>query len=557
MSRLVFGLFIYCLLNIAVAVEPTEPTVQDDKLQQTILRLQEIDQSLIQKKLEQKTLLKKQKSTKEAEDVNDIKLQRQELKKLINQLDLTFEQVATGGIDSSLFEQKAVPEFDLNKEIVQITRPVIDSLKKLTEKPRLIEQLRNKIKSLEELKHSTQQAKDSISIILKQPLTNDIKNKLKTLQKNWEKYEADIDESLKTANYQLENTYTEKVSPGSSIVSSIKEFFRERGFTLLVALSAAFAIWFIIYLFEKVFFHFYKPHAKGKARILWKRITGYIFSAIKVLLVLSSVITVFYIRNDLLLLALVILILIIILLNLRNTLPKYLSEIRMLLNLGPVRLDERVIYQGIPMQVNNIGMYSFLSNPELVGRVRIPVNELSTMISRPANDSWFPCREGDFLMLSGDIYAQVLSQSVESVRLKVKGCPVQIPTNEFYSSQFRNLSRDGFSLAVVFGIDYANQAKCLDEVPQIFMTALEKAFAESDYHINSLVVEFKAAAASSLDYLIATSIPGEYADSFFKIERMIQRTCVAVCNEQQWGIPFQQLTIHAGDGFSPSNVSNK
>jgi len=226
-----------------------------------------------------------------------------------------------------------------------------------------------------------------------------------------------------------------------------------------------------------------------------------------------------------------------------------LAEIRLLLNLGSVRLDERVIYQGIPLQVSSIGMYSFLDNPELKGKIRLPINELSSMISRPSNDPWFPCQEGDYLMLSGDVFAQVIQQSVETVQLKIKGCPVQIPTASFIESEFRNLSKSGFSLAVVFGIDYSHQADCIETVPQIFLSALEKAFEINEYNLNSLIVEFKSASASSLDYLIAVSLPGEHAESYFKIDRLIQKTCVEVCNEQQWGIPFQQLTIHAGDGF--------
>jgi hypothetical protein len=40
---------------------------------------------------------------------------------------------------------------------------------------------------------------------------------------------------------------------------------------------------------------------------------------------------------------------------------------------------------------------------------------------------------------------------------------------------------------------------------------------------------------------------GESAASYFKIERLIQQTCVNICNHEGWVIPFAQLTIHQAE----------
>ena len=37
---------------------------------------------------------------------------------------------------------------------------------------------------------------------------------------------------------------------------------------------------------------------------------------------------------------------------------------------------------------------------------------------------------------------------------------------------------------------------------------------------------------------------GDAADRYEKLKRAIQRICVDVCNEKDWGIPFTQITIH-------------
>ena len=87
------------------------------------------------------------------------------------------------------------------------------------------------------------------------------------------------------------------------------------------------------------------------------------------------------------------------LMALRQALPKYISEIRLLLDFGSVRIDERLIYQGLPMKVVSIKSFAILQNPELHGIVRIPLASLSSMVSRPAiNEIWFPCQVDDVLL---------------------------------------------------------------------------------------------------------------------------------------------------------------
>jgi len=65
--------------------------------------------------------------------------------------------------------------------------------------------------------------------------------------------------------------------------------------------------------------------------------------------------------------------------------------------------------------------------------------------------------------------------------------------------------------------------------------------------IKDLVVEFKTAGASSLDYQIYLILKGSVAKSFFKAQRMVQQACVEVCNREGWIIPFTQITIHSDD----------
>ena len=63
-----------------------------------------------------------------------------------------------------------------------------------------------------------------------------------------------------------------------------------------------------------------------------------------------------------------------------------------------------------------------------------------------------------------------------------------------------------------------------------------------------MLVEFKAAGASSLDYQIYIILNGRAAKAYFRAQRLVQQACVETCNREGWVIPFTQITVHSGDG---------
>jgi small-conductance mechanosensitive channel len=126
------------------------------------------------------------------------------------------------------------------------------------------------------------------------------------------------------------------------------------------------------------------------------------------------------------------------------------------------------------------------------------------------------------------------------------GSIVQVASDEFLRQNARNLTAEGFGVAVTFGIDYQHQPIALQEVPQRLHDGITEAFAAAEFgdDLQDLLVEFKAASASSLDYLIFASMDGNRAASYFAIGRLIQQSCVDICNREGWVIPFSQVTIH-------------
>ena len=255
-----------------------------------------------------------------------------------------------------------------------------------------------------------------------------------------------------------------------------------------------------------------------------------------------------------LLLAITLLVVFFAALGFRHTLPRYVNEIRLLLNIGPVREGERVMYQGLPMEVRSLNLFVILRNPDLEGIVRLPLSALDQLVSRPfaKTEPWFPCRAGDYVMLPDGTFGQVQRQTLEHVVLQSIGSSVLYSSAAFLQANARNLSREGYAIVATFGLDYRHQAISLDTVPARLRDALIEAFRQADFGdaLESLLVEFKAAAAHSLDYLIVASLNGCAASAYYRASRLVQQTCVAVCNQEHWVIPFNQLTLHQGEGFA-------
>jgi hypothetical protein len=516
--------------------------------QEAVIRLQEIREAINDRRGELDVLQRKMRHTRDNQELNELQEQQDELSRTINRLNQSFEQIAIGSVDLSTFAEQPVVEFDWQKELIIVTQPLLDMLKNLTEKPRRIEQLRSEIIRLENQQSLANRAVHAIATLQQQDMSKELKERLNLLLETWQKREADIHGSLETARYQLNNLDDEHSSSLEAITLSLKSFASGRGITLLLAIITVVGIWGGLYLLKALILSLFRPRNLSRNWMRTARIIRYIFIFIGILLTVFALITVFYARNDVLLLVLVILAIFAILLSLRNTIPGYITEIRLLLNLGSVRQDERIVYQGIPYHVRTISVYTTLINPELDGVIRLPIETLSNLISRPRtnNEAWFPSQVGDYLMLDGDTFAEVVQQTIEFVQLRVKGSLVEIATPAFLKREVRNLSRDGFTVIVSFGIDYKHQAECLNTVQTTLHTAITLAFAEFAYEPRSLLVKFKAANTNSLDYLILANMPGEAAADYFAIERLIQTTCVEVCNRQQWVIPFQQLTLHRG-----------
>jgi len=486
--------------------------------------------------------------TKDELDTKALIEQRDKLSSRIQTLQKNFESVAIGGVDVDAFEQKVTKRFDWQEEIKEVFRPILDEMKRLTERPRTIERLRSEKTFLESRLPIADNALEKIKALQLAADSNSLDNHLEKLEQNWQKRRDDIDNQLSLVSFQLEEKLNPPEESTVSVSEQLKDLLTGRGLNIVYGIIAFFLVYFIFRLISRVLVYFIDEKRNEETRLFEKAII-ILFRVLAVMLAIFAVVIVFYVQGDWILLGLSLLFLIGFAWTLRQSLPRFVAEAKLLLNLGSVRENERVVFNGIPYQVTALNFYSTLTNPALAGGIlKLPTQIILELQSRrfAKDEPWFPCRHGDFMMLDDGYFGPVLMQTPEMVTMKVRGGSTKTyATTDFLAQNPKNLSH-GFGVFVVFGFDYADQAMITSEILSKLKTFIEKAMVNEPYFpfIRDFSIEFKEAAASSLNVVIISTFEGKAAEHYYAIGRFIQLTTVNACNHHGWNIPFNQMTVH-------------
>ncbi|NOY73721.1 MAG: hypothetical protein GXP14_15380, partial [Gammaproteobacteria bacterium] len=81
--------------------------------------------------------------TKDDLEIKQLNQDKAKLSESIKQLRRSLESVATGTAEIEIFDDRPSKKFDWQADLLEIFRPVIFELKQMTERPRVIEKLRN------------------------------------------------------------------------------------------------------------------------------------------------------------------------------------------------------------------------------------------------------------------------------------------------------------------------------------------------------------------------------------------------------------------------------
>lgn len=127
-----------------------------------------------------------------------------------------------------------------------------------------------------------------------------------------------------------------------------------------------------------------------------------------------------------------------------------------------------------------------------------------------SDKDWRLCPTSDYVLLNDGKLAQIISQSVEFVQLKVAESLVIYSSADFLGQGVRNLSVNGYGLGLTFGIDYNHQDIAVDEPPEVFRSEIASIIERSvlTSHVQDIAVAFKEAASNSLDYLNCADCEG-------------------------------------------------
>jgi len=362
----------------------------------------------------------------------------------------------------------------------------------------------------------------------------------------WEGRKTDAQSAITIAKIQIAELEGNQTL-AQSLLASVKSFITGRGLTLVLAVLAAIAVWHGVRFILRSYRAFLSGNTAPERRTRY-RLAAYTVHALTFGLSILAVFAVFYERGDVLLLGLLILLIVGLALGVRHLLPRYVSEARLLLNIGSVREHERVLYRGLPWNVESINMHTILRNPELQGELRIPLAEFQGLASRVIGDeSWFPTSKGDVVLVSENTILEVIEQNPDTVELRHRGGQIKIiPTASFYEQEMVNLSRGGsFGVTSNFGVDYDHQSISVEELPDILFEGIQDTLNKSHLapHIEKIEVELEAANDSSLDYWILVTCDSVAAQFYLDLERLIQTGCVKACTDRSIRIPFPHISL--------------
>ena len=494
--------------------------------------------------------------SKKSSKLNSEKIDQ--LQTQLNLLDLDFEsRVTTLSLEDPALEK--MKKLDWVQEIEELTKPLLTAIRDLTEKPRMIQELKSKIEDLETKLQRHQQASVSISALeedlKKNPLPDTVEGKKfqSSITHLKEEYDPELIQlNLIEARANLENFLSADESVVESATKTIKEFFQTRGRNLLVTILLFVGFWWVLSRLRRWIL---------TRKFLTNRNSsiGKLFSAAYNVIVLLFCFFVglacLYFFNDWLLITLIIMGIVFVLWTSRQWIPRFFEEIKLIVDLGTVREGERLIWEGVPWLVKEIRLHATLINERLQGgRIILPLYKLIDMNSRPVveGEPWFPTKLDDWVLLGDDCYGKVEYQTMEQVYINLKegGALKFYKTEDFLAQNPVNIS-NGFEYSIEFGLDYDIQSRICDEIPVLFTTEIKRHlqlhFEGDNPNFYQLEVLLDNAGASSLNLVIEVYVHGRLAHLYDECKREMMTTLVRICNEHNLGIPFSQMTVHLPD----------
>ncbi len=496
--------------------------------------------------LEIKTLKKQLNKTSSIEEKNELKNKLSQLKQDLISTRAHLREIAAG-IDLSSLNEQEEEAFDFQKELFALIKPAVNEMKEMTAHVRQKSTLKESIAYYTERLKVLKQAIENIEHLQKNNTNKSVDTSLNFTRKNLEKKRAYMRGELKADQLQFNRLLAKETSLAEASESWAKSFFQKRGLYLTEAILSIFTI-ILLSKLSYTAMKRYLPGFRVRHRSFKIRLIELIHRLLTFVFIIIGPMVIFYIVEDWVLFSLGILLLIGFAWTLRLTIPYYWKQFYLFLNIGSVREGERLLLDGLPWQVKKINMYCTFVNPTADLTMRVPIQDLVELKSRPCHhdEPWFPCKKDDWVILNDGFRGKVIGVSQEMIQLVERGGAMKMyQMSDFLSASPRNLSAN-FRIKETIGISYELQQNSTSQIPEILRLFLQKSAESEGYEeqLLSLKVEFERANNSSLDLVVIADFKGEVADLYNRLRRAIQRWSVEACSENNWEIPFPQMSLH-------------
>ncbi|MEM8698658.1 MAG: hypothetical protein AAGF44_05770, partial [Pseudomonadota bacterium] len=349
-----------------------------------------------------------------AETIDDLKQEMVETEDQIS--------VLATGISERTYDDREPVGFDLQAEVQSLVEPFVVMMKDATESARKIEATRRALADATTRRDTASRALVTLEAV--EAATDDpqILEELTQRRELWQNRVNTTSNQVTALNQQLEDLLSERISAGGQVQSAVKSFFRERGLSLLLGVLAFVGVMALCRLIARLIGQL--ARRRRIKRNFQTRLASLIFSLFTIAASFAALLIVFNLRNDWLLLGLAALLLVALVWIGIRMLPGLIEQVTLLLNLGAVQEDERVVFDGVPYRVAKLDFYTDLVNPALDGGTfTVPVRQLIGLHSRPEaeQEAWFPSQKNDWVKLADGNAGQVIAQTPEMVVVELPG----------------------------------------------------------------------------------------------------------------------------------------
>ena len=276
----------------------------------------------------------------------------------------TFNQLSTG-VDSRVFKAEKKEGFNWNLELTELLGPVIKELKKMTSRPREIEKLRSGIELYRSQLPATVKAIKNLEAIIANSMDPALTEKLNQVKRIWENRKHEIRTQMNVSVQRLDQKIAERKPISESLRGIAQIFLKSRGRNLILAFLAFVLIWLALHWIHKLIQRYSRFHRRERSFSV--RIFDMIFIFLTFIFSVLALLAVLYFFGDWVLLAIAIIFIIGIAWASKQAIPLFWNQVKLIMNLGPVREGERVIYNNLPFEVASINLFTKLENRELDG----------------------------------------------------------------------------------------------------------------------------------------------------------------------------------------------